>query len=232
MKGGKVRRGYLGVTIQPVTDDIASALGLARNEGAIVAKVDPGYAADRAGIRQGDVILAINGERVTADNSLSYAVANLPVGSRAPVELVRGGKRMTVTVVLAERPPESVLAERSGEGGFNEPEPDAAGPEQAARSDLGLAVQAMTPQLAEELGVPPGTRGVVISSVDPSSDAAQRGLQRGDVILSINQRPTLSPQDVAAAVAAARRAGRPSVLLLMRRGNRPAHYVPVKIAQK
>jgi serine protease Do len=178
------------------------------------------------------VVVRVNGQEVTPDQSLSYLVANLAPGTRVPFELIRNGKHMTVTAVLAERPPESVLADRSGEGGVGRGEPDQSSPEQAASSALGLAVLAMTPRLAEQFGVPPNTRGVVISSVDPSSDAAQRGLQRGDIILSINQRVTTSPGDVAAAVAAARRAGRPSVLLLMRRGNRPAHYVAVKIAAK
>jgi serine protease Do len=231
MRGGKVHRGYLGVTIQPVTKEIASALALARNQGAIVAKTEPGYAADRAGIRQGDVIVGVGGQPVTADNTLSYAVANLPVGSRVPIDLVRNGKRMTITVVLGERPPESVLASRSNEGGLGTA-PDESTAGQAVSSGLGLAVMTMTPRLAEQLGVPPSTRGLVIDRVDPSSDAAQSGLQRGDIILSINQRPAVTPADVTAAVAAARGIGRPSVLLLVRRGNRPAHYVAVKLAPK
>src|SRR3546814_5246519 len=110
MKGGKSERGYLGVGIQPVTDDIAAALGLPKNRGEIVARVEPDGPASKAGLKQGDVIVRVNGQDVTPDQSLSYLVANLSPGTRVPIELIRGGKRQTVTATMATRPSEEELA--------------------------------------------------------------------------------------------------------------------------
>ncbi len=233
--GGKVRRGYLGIGIQPVTDDIASSLGLPKNHGEIVARVEPGNGAARAGVRQGDVIVKVRGQDVTPDNTLSYIVANLPIGSRVPLELIRDGKRMTVTAVVGERPSEKQLAAANGLGSDDDdsgtPERAQSGQE-AARASLGLTLQALTPAIAQQLGVPATVHGVVVTALDQSSDAAQQGVNRGDVILSINQAPTPTTQAAAAAVDAARRAGRPTVLLLVQRGTRPPTYVGVKIQGK
>jgi serine protease Do len=234
-KGGKVVRGYLGIGIQPVTEDIASSLNLPKNHGEIVVRVEPGYAAARAGILQGDVIVKVNGQDVTPDNTLSYIVANLPVGSRVPIELIRTNKHMNVTAVVGERPSEKVIAAANGLGsdddGSDKPDGVPSG-QQAARASLGLTLQALSPTLARQLGVPPTTHGVVVTDIDQSSDAAQQGLNRGDIILSINQTLTPTAQTAAAAVAAAQRAGRPSVLLLVQRGNRPPTYIGVKLQGK
>jgi serine protease Do len=236
MKGGKVHRGYLGVGIQPVTDDIATSLGLPKNHGEIVARVEPNNAAARAGIRQGDVIVKVNNQDVTPDNTLSYIVANLPIGARVPLELIRDGKPMTVTAVVGERPPENQIAGATGYGGGDDNSSPAPGQppsgQQSARASLGLTLQALTPALAQRLGVPPATRGVVVTAIDQSSDAAQQGVNRGDIILSINQQPTVTTQAAAAAIDAARHAGRPSVLLLVQRGTRPPTYVGVKLQGK
>ncbi|API60038.1 protease [Tardibacter chloracetimidivorans] len=226
--GGSVKRGYLGVGIQPMTEDIAASLGLQKDRGEIVARVEPGEAAARAGIRQGDVIVKVNGQEVTPENTLSYLVANLPIGTRVPIELIRNGKRMTVTAVVGERPSEQKLAESLG-GDFSE-EGAPADNEQAAQAGLGISLQTLTPQIASQLRVPETTKGVVIAAVNPSSDAAQKGLQRGDIILSVNQQPVTTPQEAAKAVAATRQAGRDSVLLLVQRGPTPGRYVGVQLS--
>jgi len=229
--GGRVKRGYLGVGIQPVTDDIAASLGLEKNRGEIVSRVEPGYAAARAGIRQGDVIVKVNNQEISPDNTLSFIVANLPIGSKVPLELIREGKRMTVTATVGERPADDQLAAADEDGDDDAtPTPNGgATTPQATRDTLGVTLQTLTPQIASQLGLSSNVRGVVISSIDPSSSAASEGLQRGDVILSINQRPTLSIQDAATVVAAAKSAGRESVLLLVQRGSRPPAYIGVKI---
>ncbi len=232
LKGGKVRRGYLGVGIQPITDDIATSLGLPLNRGEIVSRIEPGYPAARAGIQQGDVILRVNGQTVTPDTTLSYIVANLPIGTRVPVDLIRDGKPLSVTVQIGERPSEEQLAGELGGGsddGSGAATPDANAGQKAARASLGLSLQALTPETARQLGIPATTRGVVVGVVDPSSDAASSGIQRGDVILSINQQPTVTVAAAAAVVAAAQKAGRPSVLLLVQRGARPAQFIGVKL---
>lgn len=226
-KGGKVKRGYLGVGIQPMTEEIASALSLPKDRGEIVARVEPGEAAARAGIRQGDVIVRVNNRDVTPDETLSYIVANTPVGSRVPIELIRDGKRITVNAVVGERPPEEKLAQGDdfGDEGTNEE----SGTQQAASATLGIGLTALTPDIARQLGLRNDVRAVVITGVDPSSDAGGKGLQRGDLILSINQRPTTTPAEANAIVAEARRANRPNVLLLVQRGNQPPRYVGVAL---
>ena len=202
-------------------------MGLPKDRGEIVSRSEPGYAAARAGIRQGDVIVRVNNVDVSPDSTLSYIVANLPVGSRVPIELIRGGKRQTVTATVGERPPEDQLAAITG-GDDGDDDDNALG--DASPNVQGLSLQSLTPPIAKQLGIAPTVRGVVVSAVDPSSDAAANGMQRGDVILSINQRPTLTAADVAAAVDEARKAGRNSVLLLWQRGTRPAIYVGIKLA--
>ncbi|WP_454885635.1 Do family serine endopeptidase [Sphingomonas oryzagri] len=234
MKGGRVKRGYLGVAIQPVTDDIASALGLSKNHGEIVGRVEPGYAAAKAGIQTGDVIVKVNNQEVTPDNSLSYIVANLPIGSRVPIELYRRGQKLTVTAVVGERPPEDQLNGQLGTGDSDDNDDSGAAAQQskAASSALGLGLQAISPRIAQQLGLPASVRGVVIASVDSSSDAASNGLKRGDVILSINQQPVTTVAAAAQVIAGAQKAGRDTVLLQVQRGTQQAIYIGVKLQKK
>ena len=226
--GGRVKRGYLGIGIQPVTEDIAASLGLPKDRGEIVARVEPGYPAARAGIRQGDVIVKVAGQDVTPDNTLSYIIANSAIGARVPIELIRDGKRQTVTAVVGERPPEEQLAGLDeSDGNDAAPGPNSAQP--SARASLGLSLQTLTPEIARQLQLPATVKGVVVAGVDQSSDAAAQGLQARDVILSINQRPTPTAQEAVVAVDTARKAGRKSVLLLVQRGSGPPRYVGVEI---
>jgi len=228
--GGRVRRGYLGVGIQPVTDDIAAGLGLERNKGEIVARVEPGQPASRAGIRQGDVIVKVGGREVTPDETLSYIIANTPIGTRVPIELIRDGRRQTLTVTVGERPPEDQLAANDGDEDEDDFSKPGNKPEQAQPRDvIGLGLQPLTPQIARQLQIPEGVRGVVVNSVNPSSGAAEEGLQRGDVILSINQRPTPTVAEAAAAVDAARAARRDRVVLFVQRGAGQPRYVGVRL---
>jgi serine protease Do len=232
MRGGRVRRGYLGVQIQQITPDIAESLGLERNRGELIASVEPGQAAERAGIRQGDVVVSVGGQPVSPDATLSYLVSNSPIGSRIPIELIRNGRRQTVTVTVGERPPEEQIAQRLG--GNDEDfsaEDDGARGREASAGSLGLAVQPLTPGIARQVGVPATTRGVVVGSVDPASDAASKGLRRGDVILSANGRPVVSAEELRTAVAEAGRSGRTTVLVLVQRGNNPPRYAGLRIKE-
>ncbi|MBW7945146.1 MAG: Do family serine endopeptidase [Sphingomonadaceae bacterium] len=227
---GRVRRGYLGVSIQPVTPEIASALGLQKDRGEIVASVENDGPAKKAGILAGDVITRVNGQEVTVDNTLSSIVANSGIGSRVPIELYRGGKRQTVQATLIERPSEIAVA-----GNDNAP---AAGDKAAndaaasARRSLGITLAELTPEVRRQLGVDNDVEGVVIASLNRNSDAAKRGLQRGDVILSINQQPTKTPAAAAAAVDAARKAGRDTVVLFVKRGSRPPQFIGIAMMGK
>ncbi|MES2498389.1 MAG: Do family serine endopeptidase [Pseudomonadota bacterium] len=230
--GQRVRRGYLGVGIQPMTQDIASSLGLAKDRGEIVARVEPGEAAARAGVRQGDVIVKVDNQEITPDNTLSYIVGKASVGARLPIELIREGQRKTVTVTLGERPPEDQLANTDTlDQDSDDGAPGAAqtAPDQSTRAALGLGLQTLTPDIARRLGVSPTLRGVVISYVDPSSDAAANGFQPRDIILQVNNVPVPTVQAAAAQIVAAQKAKRPTVLLFVQRGTNPPRYVGVQL---
>ena len=235
-RGQRPSRGYIGVSLQPLDESVASALGIAKDRGELIRGVTPGGAAERAGIRQGDVIVRVGGREVTPDESLAYIVSQQPVGSRVPIELIRDGRRQTVNVQVAQRPTEEELARLSGVPDEDatelreEPTERQSTGQRSARASLGVTVQTLTPEIARSLRITDvATRGVVVASVDPASDAAAKGLQTGDVIISVNQRPTRTPEEAAAAVEAARTAGRNSVLLLVRRGNNPPLYLGVEI---
>ncbi|HWI86039.1 MAG TPA: Do family serine endopeptidase [Sphingomonas sp.] len=231
MKGQRIHRGYLGVGIQPMTDDIAAGLNLPKDRGEIVSRVEPGQPAARAGVQQGDVIVKVNGQEVSPDNTLSYIVAGLPVGSRVQLDLVRNGKPLTLNAVLAERPPEDQIAAAGDDSGDATPDGGQTAPS-TIRNSLGVSLQTLTPQIVQQLGLAPGIRGVVVTGIDQSSDAASKGIQPRDIILAIAQRPVTNTAEAAAAIDAAKRAGFKTVLLLIQRGNRPATYIGVDLTGK
>lgn len=229
MRGQRPQRGYLGVSLQPVDEDLAPALGIAKDTGELVRSVVPGAPGAKAGLVQGDVIVKVNGHQVTPDQTVSYLVANTPVGSRVPLEVLRAGKRATLYVVVAERPTEEALAKLSGGGAVSTvPGASPSTPQRA----LGLSLSPLTPELGRAANLPPAARGVIITAVDPNSNAGEQGLQRGDLIVSVNNQPVTSPGQVIATVEGARKAGRSSVLLLVQRGSTPGVFVGVDITGK
>ena len=227
---GTVKRGYLGVQIQPLSTDIAAGLGLPKDRGEIVANVESSGPAGRAGMRQGDVILKVAGQDITYDNTVSYVVANTPIGSTIPVEVLRDGQRRTLNVTVSQRPAENIVAQRAGLPSDDAPEEDEKAPgAEAAKASLGITLQPLTAALRQQLRIPEAVQGVVIAGISPSSDAATKGLQRGDVILKIGQTPVKTPAEAAAAVDAARKAGRDTVLMLVQRGALPPQYRGIKL---
>jgi len=227
-RGQRPQRGYLGISLQPLDENIAPVLGLAKDSGEIVRWVQPGAAAARAGIQAGDVVVRVNGQPVTPDQTASYLIANVPVGSRVPIDLIRDGRAMRVTATVGQRPTEEQLAALTGAEGGDEALVGGAAPG-ARQQALGLSMQALTPELARANRLPPTARGVIVTAVDQASDAAEQGLQRGDLIMSVNRQSVTTPAQVTAAVSAARRAGRTSVLLLVKRGPGPEAFVGVDI---
>lgn len=231
-KGQSVKRGYLGIQISPLGDDIADSLGLAKNRGEFVQGVEPGAGADRAGIKPGDVIVKVNGQEVTPDQTLSFIVSTQPIGSKIPIDLIRQGKPQTVYATVGERPSEDKLRQFGRDPDQDFSQPNKEDNANAAQQALGLAVLPLTGNIIRQLGIPLETRGVVISAVDQSTDAAAKGLQRGDVILTANNMPTTTEAELNNVVASVRKAGRSAVLLqLLRRGQPPA-FIAVRLRDK
>ena len=232
MKGGKIQRGYLGVTLQggPVDDETAAALGIAKNQGELLAGVSPGGPAAKAGLRAGDVVTKVNGQAVTPDTTLSYLVSNVTPGQTARLDYIRSGRPATASVTVAARPSTQQLAALTGQGDdFMGSEDDGTGTVAPVGSNtLGLTVQTLTPAIARQVNVDSTVQGVVVARVDSSSDAAGK-LRTGDVISAINGTPIRTPAEMTAAVAQARQQGRPQVLVLAQRGRTPARFLPIKI---
>ena len=233
MKGQTVKRGYLGVQISPLGEDLAESLGLAKNSGEFIQGVEPGRGADKAGIKAGDVIVSVNGQEVNPDQNLSSIVANQPIGAKVPIVLIRNGQRMTVTAVVGERPPEDELnsfAQSQDDEDFSEQQQQAPG--KAAEQSLGIAAIPLPPGIIRQLGIPTDTRGIVITAVDGSTDAGAKGLRRGDVIMSANNRPVTSQAELDAQVKAVAGQGRNAILLQVLRRGQPPIFLPVRMRDK
>ncbi|MGU3390140.1 Do family serine endopeptidase [Sphingomonas sp. M1A8_2b] len=238
MKGGTIERGYIGVQLQPggtINEDTAAALGIPKNQGELINDVTAGGPAAKAGVRAGDVVTKVNGQPVTVDQSLSYLVSNVKPGQTARLDILRNGKPTTANVVVVPRPsPDKLAATLGGDAqGFGTDDGDdgddsATPAAPVAGAALGIGVQPLTPAIAQAVGVEPSTQGVVIAVVAPTSDAYGK-LKRGDVIISVNGTPVRAAADVQNAVNVAKSAGRPQVLLQVKRGRGPAQFLPVKI---
>ena len=228
--GEEILRGYLGVRIQPMTEDLADALGLAQNRGEFVQSVQPGEPAEAAGLQAGDVVLKVDGKDVSPDQSLSFIVANIEPGRRINLEIVRDGQRRTLPATVGRRPSEEALAAQA----FN---PDEQNPLDAPRPGgaglvgeaLGLQVIPMTSQLGAQLGMPDVTGGLVVTAADPNSDAAAKGVQRGTVILSANNRPVTQVADLEGVIRAARAERREAVLLRVRARGGPPLSIAIRL---
>jgi serine protease Do len=182
---GHVTRGWLGVSIQPVTPELAKAMQLPKEEGALVAEVLPDSPAKKAGLRAGDVIVEYDGHAIAKAENLPRLVAGTPVEQTATVKVLRDGKPLTVTAQIAQMPEPQKLAEATS----------------PARERLGLAVQPLTPALAKQLGLP-DTSGLVVAGVKDGSPAAEAGIQPGDVIVQVNRKSVQSVAELQQALAA------------------------------
>jgi serine protease Do len=225
-KSGSVTRGWLGVQIQSLSEDAAQALGLPNANGAIVAEVIEGSPAQKAGFKQGDVVLKMNGTVVKDNRDLTRRVGALQAGETASFVVWRDNREMTISVTIAKRPGEQQLSSRDprlGGGGSD------AKPGRAQVSALGLGLTAITPIVRQEFGLDGNEKGVLITDVDPDSDAAERGLRPGDRIVAVAGTEVRSVTDVSAAVSQAKSQKRPSVLLFVERGENQRVFVPVKI---
>jgi serine protease Do len=234
-QGQTIERGYLGIRIQALNEDLAESIGVPHNRGEFVQAVEPGQAAANAGIKAGDVVVKVDGKDVTRDQTLSFIVANVAPGKRIPIELIRDGKRVNLTAVVGKRPSEEELAQQSFDADPNQPEDQFNQPQGQqqkqglSEQSLGLSVLPLTATIARQLGMPDTLRGVVVNAVDPSSDAGTKGLQRGDIVLSANYQDVTTPAELEAAIKAAKDANRSAVLLRVQRRGQPATYVPIRL---
>ncbi len=232
-KGSSLKRGFLGVGVATVDEDLAASVGLPKNQGEILQRVDAGDAADKAGLKAGDIVLKINGKTVTPQQNLSFLISNIAPGTRIPMEIYRDGKRMTVNVTVGTRPTEDELAKRNfnpdDDRDVGKPQTDGETPEMGAiMKHLGMQVEPVTPAIARDLGIDAATKGVVILGVLEGFDAGNRGLRRGDVILSAQYKPILTTKDLSDQIAVQLKQKRPILLEVRRRGIQSA-FIPVKL---
>ena len=207
---GVTKRGWLGVQIQAVTEEIAESLGLEKAEGALVAGVLENSPAEAAEMQTGDVILKFDGKVVDESRRLPRMVAETDVGVTVDVVVWRDGAETNIKVRLGE-------LEKFDKANLTHSEPDPEKAESRAIDELGLELSTITPKLAERYELDQEMQGVVIIDVDEDSAAAEKGLRKGDVIVEVNQEPVASPTAVADSIEDAGKNGRRSVLLLIDR---------------
>ena len=185
VKTGKVTRGYLGVQVTDLSQDLASQFKAPDTSGALVEDVAPGGPSEKAGVKNGDVIRRLNGQAVADAGQLTAMVTDMTPGTAVNLEILRDGKPMTVRITLGERP-NNVASHGGGPGGGG-------GVQEGALR--GISVQMLTPSLRSQLGLSPNATGVVISGLDENSPAAAAGLQEGDVIEGIDRQPVRNVGD-------------------------------------
>ena len=203
IKTGKVVRGYLGVGIQDVTQELAKSFGLSRPQGALVSDVAEGSPAEHAGLQQGDAIVGFEGAPIEDPVALQRRVSRSPVGSTVTLKVVRDRKELDVRVTLSEQP-DTVRIARADHG-------------TTEHALAGVEVQPLDREAARELGIRTKTQGVVVTTVEPDSGAERAGLRQGDVIREINRQPVRSVKDFER-IGASLKTNRDALLLIERRG--------------
>jgi serine protease Do len=201
VKGGKVTRGYIGVFPQDVTPELARAFKLGSATGAAVTSVEPGGPAGKAGLQVGDVITAVDGTAVADANALRLRISRTAPGTKVQLTIKRGEATQQLPVTLGTLP------------STDDDTPGTPEPGQSSSSTMqGVSVEALTPQLSQQLRLPDNVTGVVVTSVDPASAAAEAGLRQGDVIQQVNRKDVANVREFDAAL---RAQSSGSVLLLV-----------------
>ena len=220
---GETRRGWLGVRIQQVDDQIAESLGLGRARGALVAGIDDKGPAKPAGIQSGDVIVRFDGQEVRNSTDLPRIVAATPVGKEVDVRVVRGGKEQSLKVTLGR------LEDGERMASLGEGRPQQPGARTVTQKALGMEFSSISPNLAKQYNLKDGVKGVVVTNVDPNSPAAEKRVQAGDVIVEINQQAVGQPSDVAARMKQAKDQGRKSALFLIANAQGESRFVALPV---
>jgi len=205
---GKVRRGMMGVTIQPVDENAAKALGLSNAKGALVSQVTPGSPAEKAGLAAGDVITEVNGKAVTDAHDLTTRIGALPPGETVNVTYIRKGKSSSAKITLVER---DLKQQGQGEEA-----------QQEGGQTLGMTLSTTDPRTGRPAG------GLMVMNVEPGSAAAESGIRKGDVIVEINQRPVATPDEAASIINKEGKAHGAVLVLLKRQGQPVFRSIPVQ----
>jgi serine protease Do len=219
---GVTRRGWLGVKLQTVSEDVSAALGIDGTEGALVADVTPGSPADVAGITAGDVILKFDGKDVATAKTLPKIVAQTPIGKPVAVEIRRGDKRSTVTAAIG-------LLEEEATAQPAAVQPESEAPPPQSEVVLGLKLSELTAASRATHGFDDKIQGVLVEDVEPGSLAAQKGLKAGDLIVEAGQQSVTTPADVVRGIEAVRKAGRRAVLMRVENNKGDLRFVAVPL---
>jgi serine protease Do len=230
---GKISRGYIGATIESLSGDLADSWGLSGRKGAQVTDVLPGGPAQKAGLAPGDVVIAVNGVPVKSNVEMTREVAKAQAGDVIHLDVFRDGKERTVDIRSGTRPSKQQLAQADGQGQDdgqggpgNAPPHPATGP-----AVLGMQFAPLNAETRSQFNIPETVKGgAVVSGIKGTSDAADKGVQKGDVIVQAGDRNIATAGDLAAAVADWKKAGRSSIPLAVRRGGQMLGFVPIKIA--
>ncbi|MDI7775365.1 Do family serine endopeptidase [Asticcacaulis sp. EMRT-3] len=224
MKGITIQRGYVGIAIAPVTQDNADALGIKDLDGAYVTQVNKGGPADKAGMQIGDIVRTVNGVTVKSPTDLTRRIADVKVGEKVNIGVMRNNQMVNLSVTAALRPSEDVLNNPNAPDDSSAP-----GAVSSSAPVIGLSVKPITPDARRAYGLDASVSGLLITDVDDSSDAGQKGLKPGDIIVRANNQPVATQADFAKIVADMKKAGRPAILLLISRGGQ---NVPVPLSLK
>ena len=206
---GKVTRGWLGVAIQEITPELAKSFGIRGEKGALISDVVPGGPAEKAGVKRGEVILDLNGKTVKDYHELPRMVASMPVGDKVTLKVLRDGKEMMIPATVAELKDDAAVK-----------------PSEEVENRMGVSVQAVTPDIAAELGMKKA-EGVVVANVEPGGQAGEAGIQKGDVILEVDRNAVNSLKEFNETI---KKAAKSMLFLIYRRGS--TFYVTIKISPK
>ena len=221
---GEVKRGWIGIKIQPNTPEIADSLGISANQGVVVSGVTEQGPAQKAGLQAGDIVLSFNRQPIDNTKNLSRLIAETKIGTPAPIEIWRSGQKQTLTVPIELMPEETPLSATKETASDAAETPDNG----ESLNIIGFTVKEISPELAERYKLAPSTSGVVVTDILPNSDASRKGIKIGDIIVKIDKRNIIGESAFHEYVNDARRENNRPVLLAIQ-GQEALHFVAVKL---
>lgn len=221
---GEVKRGWIGIKIQPNTPEIADSLGISANQGVVVSGITEQGPAQKAGLQAGDIVLSFNRQPIDNTKNLSRLIAETKIGTPAPIEIWRSGQKQTLTVPIELMPEETLLSAAKETASDAAETPDNG----ESLNIIGFTVKEISPELAERYKLAPSTSGVVVTDILPNSDASRKGIKIGDIIVKIDKRNIIGESAFHEYVNDARRENNRPVLLAIQ-GREALHFVAVKL---